>query len=483
MRQGTREPCACRVGGAIFVMMAFACCAAATATEPPTREEARAALRKAVGFLRQKVSVQGGYVWLYSADLAKREGEGKVGATTVWVQPPGTPAVGEALVEAYELAGEPCCLDAARESAMVLLRGQLQSGGWDASIELDPNARRRYAYRVDGAPPAKARNNTSLDDDKTQSALRFLVRCDKAAGFAGKPIHEAALFALDSLLKAQFPNGGWPHVYSGPAAAGKYPPRPAGYRQDGQYTRVKAYWEFCTLNDNLVADVVKTLLCAWRTYGDERARQSALKAGGFLILAQMPDPQPAWAQQYDFDMCPAWARKFEPPAITGGESQQAMTTLLDLYELTGDRKYLSPVPKALAYFRASLLPDGRLARFYELRTNKPLYFTLDYQITYSDANTPTHYAFKVGSRLDRIEARYKALADRPWRPPATRAARPSRPSPAAIRRIIDAMDDRGAWVEDGRLRYWGKDDPTTQVIDPKTFIAYIRTLAAYVSQQ
>ena len=46
------------------------------------------------------------------------------------------------------------------------------------------------------------------------------------------------------------------------------------------------------------------------------------------------------AQQYDREMHPVWDRKFEPPAITGLESQDALETLLLLARKTGDRKYL-----------------------------------------------------------------------------------------------------------------------------------------------
>ena len=52
------------------------------------------------------------------------------------------------------------------------------------------------------------------------------------------------------------------------------------------------------------------------------------------------------------------------------------------------------MPPALAYLKKSLLPDGRLARFYELKTNKPLYFTKTYELTYDDSDMPTHYSFK-----------------------------------------------------------------------------------------
>jgi len=55
------------------------------------KDEGVAAMHKAVGFFREEVSAEGGYLWRYSADLARREGEGKAHASTVWVQPPGTP--------------------------------------------------------------------------------------------------------------------------------------------------------------------------------------------------------------------------------------------------------------------------------------------------------------------------------------------------------------------------------------------------------
>ncbi len=383
----------------------------------PSRAETEAALHKAVSFFHERVSVQGGYVWRYSADLSKREGEGKVGEKTAWVQPPGTPYVGEALIEIYKLTSDEYYLNVARKSAMALVLGQLHSGGWAARIEFEPSSRKRYAYRSDGAPSRKARNITTLDDDMTQSALRFLMRYDETTEFKEKKIHEAVMYGLESLLAAQFPNGGWPHVYEKPVDPSQYPVKPAGYLMDGEYSRIKEHWRLYTINDNLMSDVIETLVLAARTYDDERYMEAAKKAGDFLILAQMPDPQPGWAQQYDFDMHPAWARKFEPPAISGGESQLVMISLMDLYEITGERKYLKPISKALEYYKRSLLPDGRLARFYELKTNKPLYFTRDYQLTYSDDDMPTHYGFKMRSSLDGIEKRYNALLHSSWVPP------------------------------------------------------------------
>ena len=116
----------------------------------------------------------------------------------------------------------------------------------------------------------------------------------------------------------------------------------------------------------------------------------------------MPEPQPGWAQQYDREMHPAWARKFEPPSITGGESQGAIRILMDVYRHTGDKKYLEPIPRALDYLDKSQLASGRLARFYELKTNKPLYFTKTYELTYDDSDMPTHYGFKLDGKLDQL---------------------------------------------------------------------------------
>jgi hypothetical protein len=73
-----------------------------------------------------------------------------------------------------------------------------------------------------------------------------------------------------------------------------------------------------------------------------------------------------------------------------------METLFELYLVTGEDKYLEPLPAAFAWYEKSRLPDGKYARFYELQTNKPLYCVKDtYELTYDDSNLPTHYGFKL----------------------------------------------------------------------------------------
>ena len=123
-----------------------------------------------------------------------------------------------------------------------------------------------------------------------------MARTDQAFGFKDEKIHEAAVYAFESLLKAQGSNGGFPQGYEGPSTP--LPVVKADYPESWPRTHPPKheYWVFYTTNDNLFPDLVPVLLEAARIYGQDRYRQAALAAGDFLILAQMPDPQPAWAQ-------------------------------------------------------------------------------------------------------------------------------------------------------------------------------------------
>jgi len=474
-----------RLSGLAFVVLA-AFVSSVAGAENPTRDAASAALKRAVAFFGDEVSAQGGYLWRYSADLSRREGEGQAGRLTAWVQPPGTPTVGEALLEAFQLTGEARYLEAARDTALALVQGQLQSGGWDYRIEFDPADRQRYRYRVEESNSG-GRNVTTLDDDTTQSALRFLMKVDRALEFRDGDVHQAAVFGLDALMKAQYPNGAWPQRFSAAPDAALHPVKAASYPQtwSREWPRLD-YRGYYTFNDNTIADTIDTMFAAAEIYNDARYRTSAEKAGGFILLAQMPEPQPAWAQQYNADMHPAWARKFEPPAITGGESQGVLRTLLSLCRRTGDRRFLEPVPRAVAYLKKSQLADGRLARFYELQTNRPLFFTRDYELTYSSDDLPTHYGFLVSHRLESIQNEYKRLSalDREEQvssePHQRRAPRMTSELADRVRSIIDGQDGRGAWVENGRLRTL-EGGGESQIITSRTFCENVRTLSRYIA--
>lgn len=432
-----------------FLFMSIVFTAASTHAQQDLEvKSARAALEQVVHFFRTQVAVEGSYLWAYSSDLALREGENEATATQGWVQPPGTPSVGFAYLRAFERTGEAYLLEAARETGMALVKGQLQSGGWNYVVDFDPAARAKTSYRVE--PRGDGSNTSTLDDNTSQEALAFLIALDLALAQKDAAIHECVLYALDALLAAQYPNGAWPQRFKAPPVASEFPVKKAEYPESWprEFPKVD-YMSFYTFNDSSIADTMELMLAAWDAYKDERFKNAALKAGDFMLLAQMPAPQPAWAQQYNRDMHPAWARKFEPPAISGHESQSILHALLVLTARTGETRFLDAVPQALAYLRASQLPDGRLARFYELHTNKPLFFTQDYVMTYDGSNVPTHYSFYTELRADKIETLYEWVK-------AGKALAPPVPDPGevarAARRALETLDARGAWLSDRPLK-------------------------------
>ncbi len=458
----------------------------ATGAAEPTRDDAVLAIQRATSFFREHCSAGGGYVFRISEDLSLREGENKVGDSTAWIEPPGTPAVGLAYLRAYQLTREPSLLEAARETAGALLQGQLLSGGWTEQIEFGAEDRQRYAYRVEGNRVDGRHNTTTFDDNKTQSAIRCLMRLDSELKQSDARLHEAVAYALDHALAAQYANGAWPQKYDGKVSDHSVPDLQASYPDtwSREFPNEK-YANYYTLNDGTLCDLIDTLLEAGQTYQDNRYSDAALRAGEFLLKAQMPAPQPGWAQQYNDHMHPAWARKFEPPAISGGESQQVMRTLLELYQRTADGRYLQAVERALPYYQQSALADGRLARFYELRTNRPLYLTKTYELTYSDSDMPTHYGFIVSSGLSRIERELAKLRELPVnqlggqsesmpKPKLTDALRSS------AAKAIAGLDARGAWVEAGNLRTHSEVN-VVRVISSATFINNIENLAHFVA--
>ncbi len=399
-------------------------------------QAAMRAMQKAAAFYRGRVASHGGYVYYYSLDLQQRWGEGKASPDTIFVQPPGTPTVGMACLKAYAATGDEFYLDAAREAAEALVAGQLQSGGWAQVIHFGP-AQRLGKYRK---MPGGSWNVSSLDDGQTQAALRMLIHADRALNFKHAEIHEAALYGLDALLGAQFPNGAFPQGWRepvGPHAVLKASFPDYDWRTEG---RIKNYWDYYTLNDNLAGTVADALIDAHRVYKDEKYKAALERLGDFLILSQMPDPQPGWCQQYNYETVPIWARKFEPPAITGWESQDVMETLIKIAQYTGKQQYLEPIPRALEYFKKSLLPDGTIARYYEFRTNKPLYMDSNYQLTYDDSAVPGHYGWKQPARFESIERAYLE---------ATTGTAPA-PTPVVpeedVRAIIEALDVDGRWI-------------------------------------
>ncbi len=416
-------------------------------------------MRSAAIYFSEQVARYGSYVWNVSPDLEWRSGEGVTTDTQGWVQPPGTPAVGRAFLAAFHATGERLYLDAAIETAEALRATQLESGGWWARLEFDPASRLSWCYRDNHAdrPPChemegnKERNATMLDDNMSQSALAFLMLVDGALEGTHEGVRDAVVYGLRALAQMQHPNGAWP-VRSDHRMPDALTTSAWRARMPGDWAReyVEPEGEIYILNDNLQRDVIRLFALAYRLYEEPEYLAAARRGGEFLLRAQLPGAQSGWAQTYNADLEPIWGRKFEPPSIASAETAGAIDALLDLYELTDERRYLEGAQSAAEWLRAVQLPDGDWARFYELGSNAPLYFDADYNLSYSAQGAPDHYNFKgefdVAHVLERLEDVSRNGTATAKTPEAWGSA-----WEAEIEDVLAAADRKGRWVEDGKI--------------------------------
>jgi len=433
--------------------------------------QARDALARATAFMRS-IATEGGFLWQYSKDLAQRRGEEQATASQIWIQPPGTPAMGRAFLRAHEATGDAQYLAAAQAAASALARSQLESGGWDYRFDFDPEKSRAWYCRTDKgkipeAQAARRKNVSTFDDNNTQSALAFLMAFVAATKDNTAPevveARHAMEYGLAKLLEAQCPNGGWPQRYDGkPRDPKMFPVKPASIPKvyPREYAK-QSYGGHYTLNDAAQYDCILTLFDTYRRFGKPEYLAAARKGADFLLLAQLPAPQAGWAQQYNADMEPAWARAFEPPAVCAGESAGSIRCLVDVYLETGDEKYLKPIPAAIEWYRRSPLGPNRWARFYELGTNTPIYGDRDGKIHYRldeiSQERRTGYSWEGSWGTGAIayyEAVRKAGRDA-WLAERKRNEAAAKRSAAAlepnVRRIIASLDAEGRWLNRDRI--------------------------------
>ena len=472
--------------GMLLVVLSAPVVTSGADAKPPSADETKMALRKATDFLIS-ISTEGGYLWRYSPDLSERWGENKATTTQIWVQPPGTPSVGMTFLDAYSATKDERHFAAAQSVALAMVRGQLESGGWDYLIEFDPKARRNWAYRTESqrgeVASSRRKNVTTFDDDNTQSALRFLTAFVSTAtnrpSVELKAIREALDYGLTKMIEAQYPNGAWPQRYDGkPHDPQKFPIRPARVPQNWSRTWPKSdYGGFYTLNDRSQQDCIRTMLEAYKQLGDRKYLDGAKKGGEFLILARLPEPQPAWAQQYNFGMEPAWARAFEPPAVCSAESADAMRMLVDLFLETGEQKFLEPIPAFVAWLKRSQIGTDRWARYYELETNKPIYGDRDGKVHYTvqelSPERQRGYAWEGSFGIPETIAYYEAVRaagrERFLEKQSQKNAR-STPSPRTVANIISSQDSQGRWQ-------------TSEWIEMRRFTTNMRALADYLRNE
>ena len=198
----------------------------------------------------------------------------------------------------------------------------------------------------------------------------------------------------------------------------------------------------------------------------------------------MPEPQPGWAQQYNYQMQPAWARRFEPPAVCGHESQELIALLMNIYLATADEKYLAPIQPAIDYLKRSALADGSIARYYELKTNRPLFMEKEgdvYSLTYDDSNLPSHYSWKTKSKAAKLQDAYDGIRQRLGKPQSkTSIAKLARQAEDSMA----AMEEQGRWVTSAtgeRLVGQTKFAVEQQYLSSAAFNENLESLAEFIA--
>jgi len=351
----------------LAIVFAFAASPPSALSSEPKRTDVLETMRAASGFMVDHVAVNGGYVWSYLPDFSRRWGEMEATPSMVWTQAPGTPQMGQVFLDAYHATGDEYYYDAAALAADALIQGQHESGGWNYVIDFAGEDALRKWYETVGRNGWRLEEfqhyygNATFDDHATIESARLLLRIyleKKESRF-----REAFDKALGFVIESQYPSGGWPQ---------RYPPAPR-FENHG----LPDYTGHVTLNDEVSEQNIDFLLLVMQQLGDESVREPIQRAMDLYLETQQPPPTPGWALQYTIDLKPAGARTYEPLAMTPHTTASALTKLMDFYELTGDRKYLAPIPEVIDWLETVEAPaeahtaDGRnYFRYVEIGTNR-----------------------------------------------------------------------------------------------------------------
>jgi len=478
---------------AIFATL-FTMVSVSGASGDPAVSDVRNAMKRAAAFMAGQCSSRGGYVSRYSADLSERWAEIPARDTQISVQPPGTTTVAESFLDAYNATGDTDYLAWAEKAADAIVYGQHPAGGWHYVIDFDPTGLPKWYdefathcwgweeyYHYYG--------NCTFDDEATTAPAHILM--DLYLTTLDPAFRTPLIKVLGFVLRAQFPNGAWPQ---------RFPLR---------YDHVKNghadYTSYYTLNDGVAVNNIHLLFEAWERLGDEAYRDAALRGMNFLLAAQLAAPQAGWADQYNYDIKPAWGRSYEPPAVCSIQTIGTIRALFRFYRMTGDRRFIEAVKPALDWLDNSYITDDpdagyTHAYYYEIGTNRPLYthrygtrvedesFTTDYVLDnlypYGPPYTPN---LKV---LRREYERLVALSPVSARAEYAASKRPAARivSADAVAAVIDNLDDSGAWITDFRVPsdYFGdvfnQDWRTVTGIEVNVFARNMRTLIDYCKQ-
>ena len=460
-----------------------------TSAAGPGRDDVLGAMKRAAGFMMDTVSERGGFVEKYTADLSDRWGEVPARRSMIWVQEPGTVSVGRVLLEAYQATGDRTFLRQADRAADALIAGQHPTGGWHYFIDFDPGGIETWYAEVASKCWGWEEyyhyyGNCTFDDNVTTGAADFLL--DLFMVTKSVKHRRAVDKAIGFILTSQYPEGGWPQ---------RYPLR-------------EGYSSHFTFNDGVTTNNIYFLLKACRLLGNVKYKRAAVRGMQFVVISQMGAPQAGWGLQHDLDLRPSGARSYEPAGLSPSTTVENVRHLMRFYKITGDRRYLRGIPDAIGWLEKAQLPKGHSdqghthGQFLELGTDRPLYAHREgtsiekgrYWVDHEPTNFPGHYGMQVRIDVAALKREYERVSGLS---PADamaedRAASETRPAVGAVdgemvRAAIEAMDKRGAWVEDlSAVDYhdWkGRPRRTFRGISTRTFVNNMRMFVIYLNRE
>jgi PelA/Pel-15E family pectate lyase len=247
---------------------------------------------------------------------------------------------------------------------------QRSSGGWPKNIDM---AKPLGDSGRTGLLRDQKKTDSTIDNGATYTQLSFLARVFTAQH--QERHRESFLKGFDYLLKAQYPNGGWPQFYP----------------------NLSGYYKHITFNDDAMIGVMTLLrdvADAKSVYAfvDETRRANAAVAvekGIACILKTqviVNGKRTVWCAQHDeVTLAPAPARKYEVVSLSGGESVGIVRFLMSIKDPSP--AIIDAIESAVAWFEQSQIKgiDSTWARFYEIGTNRPIFVGRDGVVKYSVA--------------------------------------------------------------------------------------------------
>lgn len=395
--------------------------------QAPATGQITATMKKATRYMMDVASYRGGFVWNYLPDYSRSWGEMEAKRTMVWIQPPGTPAVGHLLLDAYHATKDEYYYECAGKVANALIWGQLPCGGWNYMFDFAGENSLKEWYRTIGKSGWRLEEfqhyygNATFDDEGTIQAAKFLLRIylEKLDPAYRPALEKCIRFVLES----QYPVGGWPQRY------------PLMY--DHPFQGKADYSSFITLNDDVVLENIDFLTQCYQTLGMQDLREPIIRAMNLCLLLQQGAPYAGWGDQYTVgDLLPAHARSYEPRSVNTGTTARMIYQCMEYYKMTGETKFLARIPEAIAFLESQKLPEpevkrfGRptrnaeailVPRFIDPDSGKPLYVHREgsnvgngrYYTDQDISNTIAHYSSAAWINIGQLKKAYEEILKMP----------------------------------------------------------------------